>query len=91
MGNGSYDVYLIYLGKNVKSIRLQRELTQVEVAVEGGINPNYYGKIERGKIKNITLDTLFRIKKAYHISWKELLAPDDPILPFLSSLENDQN
>jgi len=33
------------IGNNLKRIRNKKELKQVEVAVEAGINPSYYSKI----------------------------------------------
>jgi len=60
------------LGKNIKRIRKQKGLGQVEVAVDAGINPSYYGKIERGVV-NPSIEKLFRIAKALKIKTSEIL------------------
>lgn len=39
------------IGKRLKRIRLEKGLTQVELAQKANMNANYYAKIERGEIK----------------------------------------
>jgi transcriptional regulator with XRE-family HTH domain len=60
------------IGKKLHSIRKKIGLKQVEVAVDAGINPSYYGKIERG-IVNPSLEKLYRIIKSLKTSSSEIL------------------
>lgn len=39
------------VAKKLKSLRLERNLTQVELATKADISSNYYAKIERGEIR----------------------------------------
>lgn len=39
------------IGKKLKEIRLDKGLTQVELAKKADLNSNYYAKIERGEVK----------------------------------------
>ena len=52
-----------YIARNIKQIRLQKGLTQAELAKKAGINSNYYAKIERSDLKP-SVDTLEKIIKA---------------------------
>lgn len=45
------DSTTIKIGKRLKVIRLEKDLTQAELARKAGVNPNYYAKIERGEVK----------------------------------------
>jgi len=60
------------IGNNLKRIRNKKELKQVEVAVEAGINHSYYSKIERGEV-NPSLEKIYRIIKALRIRSSEIL------------------
>lgn len=60
------------IGKKMKAVRKQRELKQVEVAVEAGINPSYYSKMERGEV-NPSLEKFYRVVKALRIHSSDLL------------------
>ncbi len=60
------------IGNRIKKIRKIRKLKQVEVAVDAGLNPSYYGKIERGLV-NSSLEKFYRILKALNINSKEIL------------------
>lgn len=62
------------IGNRLKRIRKKRNLKQVEVAVDAGVNPSYYSKIERGEV-NPSLDKIYRIIKA-------LKAYSSDVLPF---------
>lgn len=39
------------IGKKLKEIRLEKGLTQAELAKKADLNANYYAKIERGEVK----------------------------------------
>lgn len=60
------------IGKRLKRIRKKRDLKQVEVAVDAGVNPSYYGKIERGEV-NPSLEKVYRIIKALKVRSSDLL------------------
>lgn len=60
------------IGKRIKKVRKVKNLKQVEVAVDAGLNPSYYGKIERGLV-NSSLEKFYRILKALNIKSKEIL------------------
>lgn len=39
------------IGKKLKELRLDKGLTQAELAEKADMNGNYYAKIERGEVK----------------------------------------
>lgn len=59
------------LGEALRAIRIQRGLTQEEVALEAGIAVFTYGNLERGRsrsgVENPTLDTLLRVFRALDV------------------------
>lgn len=60
------------VGRNLQGIRKKRGLKQIELAVDAGINPSYYSKIERGEA-NPSLEKLYRIIKALGVGSSEIL------------------
>lgn len=60
------------IGKNLRKNRKKKGLKQVELAVDAGVNPSYYGKIERGLV-NPSLEKVYRIIKALGISSSNIL------------------
>ena len=58
--------YSRLIGKNLHELRKKRGFTQEELADRAGINPNYYGRVERGEI-NVTVDTLASIAEALQV------------------------
>ena len=62
------------IAQTLKKIRLQKDLTQAELAEKAGINTNYYAKIERGELKS-SIETLEKLVKALGIRWRDIL-PD---------------
>lgn len=59
-------------GKRVRDERLQRGLSQEELAEKAELHRTYIGMIERGE-KNITLINIEKIAKALAIAIDELL------------------
>ena len=57
-------------GSNVKVLRTQRRITQVELARRTGLHQNYISEIEHGK-RNITLRVMEIIVKALGVQEKE--------------------
>lgn len=60
------------IGNNLKRIRKKKGLRQVEVAVDAGINPSYYSKIERGEV-NPSLEKIYRIIKSLNVHSSDML------------------
>ena len=63
--------YLIALGKRKKSIRLQKKISQTEVAYRCGFDKSNYNTIESGK-RNPTVISLLKISEALNISIQDL-------------------
>jgi transcriptional regulator with XRE-family HTH domain len=61
------------LGGGVRRYRNAAGLTQEQLAEKVGINPVYFGQIERG-YKVPTVDVLLRIAKALHVRLCDLVA-----------------
>lgn len=59
------------IGKNIKQIRKQKNLTQLEIEVISGIDRGQISKIEAG-LRNLELSTLIRIADALNIEISEL-------------------
>jgi transcriptional regulator with XRE-family HTH domain len=59
-------------GRSVRRVRLQRGLTQEQLAFEAGIDLTYMGGIERGK-RNPSLLVMARIADALSVSLTKLL------------------
>ncbi len=62
----------LILGRNVKRFRLQKKLTQEQLAFEAEIDLTYVGGIERGK-RNPSLLVMARIAKALGVHVTKLL------------------
>jgi len=63
--------YLIALGKRIKEIRLQKKISQTEIAYRCGFDKSNYNTIESGK-RNPTIISLLKISKALDISITDL-------------------
>ena len=70
------------IGMHIREIRLQRKLTQEQLAEKVEISPNYLGAIERGE-KVPALETLLGILNALNapsnIIFKDVVNADYPI------------
>lgn len=53
--------------------RLQKGLTQIEVAKKAGVHPNTYAKIERGE-QNPTFPTIKKVAKVLDINLADIPA-----------------
>ena len=51
------------LGKTLKKIRLEQNITQETLAEKVNIHPTYVGKLESGK-NNVSIKLLFKISRA---------------------------
>lgn len=53
-------------GKRLKFLRLEHDLTQLELAEILDMSPNFIGMIERGE-RNTTVENVFKIARALNI------------------------
>ena len=53
-------------GKRLKVLRLDHNLTQLELAEILDMSPNFIGMIERGE-RNTTVENVFRIARALNV------------------------
>ncbi len=60
------------IGKNLKRIRKEKQITQVQLAQKAGISSNYYARIERDE-ENPSLEVLKEISKALKVKSSEIL------------------
>ena len=58
---------IIKIGKKIRELRLQKNLTQEDVAWEAGIEPMQLSRIERGVI-NTSVSHILAIAKAMNVS-----------------------
>jgi len=63
--------YLVALGKKIKELRLQKKLSQTEIAYRCGFDKSNYNTIESGK-RNVTVVSLLKITKALDIDLIDL-------------------
>lgn len=54
------------LAKKIKQVRLNKNLSQEEVAIKAGISTNYYARVERGEVSP-SIDVAEQITKALGI------------------------
>ena len=67
----SFDIFYENLGKRIKKLREERNLTQEKLAERATISLDYLGKIEVS-INRPGLKTLLKISEALEISMEEL-------------------
>ena len=53
-------------GKRLKALRLDHNLTQLELAEIIDMSPNFIGMIERGE-RNTTVENVFKIARALNV------------------------
>ena len=63
------------LGRNVKRLRLERRLTQEQLAFEAQLDLTYVGGIERGR-RNPTLLVMVRLAAALSVDVQDLVRSD---------------
>ena len=68
-------VFYVKLGKRVKELRIEKHLTQEQLAEKASIHPKFVGKIERA-LNKPSVDTLLKISKALDIKLEELFSFD---------------
>lgn len=59
------------LGNKVVALRKGHGFTQADLAYEANMDLSSLSRLERGNV-NVTLDTLYKIAKAFNVDIKEL-------------------
>lgn len=67
----AYNSYQVAFGKQVRSLRMQRGLTQEEVAHRAGIHVTYLSGVERG-VRNPSLKNIRSIAQALRVFVQDL-------------------
>lgn len=62
---------LAQLGQNIKTLRLAKKMTQLELSIDSGVPLSQIGAIEQGKL-NTTVMTLTKIAGSLGVEVKEL-------------------
>ena len=65
------------IGKNIRTMRIQRQLTQEQLAEGAGISLSFLGHIERGSRK-LSVETLYAIATALNCSSDRLMGLPRP-------------
>lgn len=60
----------IIIGNRIRLLRAQRKISQEELSFKSDLHRTYIGAIERGE-KCPTIETLYKITKAFEISLSE--------------------
>jgi subunit S of type I restriction-modification system len=66
----------LLFSRNLKKHRLEKMLSQEELADLSGLHRTYISAVERG-IKNISIDNMEKLAKALNADIRELLKPYD--------------
>ncbi|QUN06370.1 helix-turn-helix transcriptional regulator [Shewanella yunxiaonensis] len=68
----------VKVGLSVRQMRIQKKLSQDELALRAEIDRSYVGRIERAEV-NITLDMLYKIAEVLGCEAIELLPTRDEL------------
>lgn len=63
---------LIKLGRNIREVREDKNMTQEQISLDAGIEMSYFSKIERGEA-NPSLEIIYAIIRALNIKSHEIL------------------
>lgn len=61
------------IGENIRRARKKKGKDQLDIAIDAGVEPSYYAKIENGKAKNPSLAKLYAILRALGINSSQIL------------------
>ncbi|MFM2155262.1 MAG: hypothetical protein RL516_11 [Bacteroidota bacterium] len=67
------------IGQKIRRIREYRDLSQDSVAMEMGMSPSGYSRIERDEV-SITVDKLNRLAEILKVSLLDLVSPEESIV-----------
>ncbi|MCK9477645.1 MAG: helix-turn-helix domain-containing protein [Candidatus Muirbacterium halophilum] len=62
------------IGKNIKILRIHKDLSQEELAYKADIHTTHLSKIENGKM-NVTIEILYKIAESLDTELSELVMP----------------
>lgn len=65
------------LGKRIRTERIDKKMTQEELAERAGLHPTYIGQVERGE-KSLTITSLEKIVEGLEISFSDLFENIQP-------------
>ena len=65
------------LGKRIRAERIDKKMTQEELAERAGLHPTYIGQVERGE-KSLTITSLEKIVEGLGISFSDLFENIQP-------------
>lgn len=60
------------IGKNIRKLRLKKDISQEALSMSAGLHPAYLGRLERGE-KCPTIDTMYKICNALDVTVSEIL------------------
>ncbi len=66
-------LHVMILGKRIKNKRTEAKLKQEQLAQLSGISTEYLSKIERGKVKNVGIEKLYKIAHALGVHITDIL------------------
>lgn len=61
------------IGEKIRKTRKRKGKDQLEIAVDAGVEPSYYAKIERGEARNPSLAKIYAIIRALDIQSSDIL------------------
>jgi transcriptional regulator with XRE-family HTH domain len=65
----------LLLARNLRSLRLEKKLSQEALADLAGLHRTYIGSVERGE-RNVSVDNIQRISEALSVKPRDLLTDD---------------
>lgn len=74
--NSERGEFIIQLGKQIKKIRCEKKMTQLDVAVKADMEENAFQRIEAGRT-NPTTKTLFKITRALECNFLDIFNFDN--------------
>ena len=69
-------LFLRRFGKRLKQLRIERDLTQEQLARAGRLNRTFIGKLERGQ-SGVNVDRLEDLARALGLTVRDLMPKDD--------------
>lgn len=81
---------LTNIGKNCYLMRLERDMSTVDVQRACGVDPSALRKLERGLMRNPSIATLLLLSQAYGCTLDDLIykVPDEGELAALADIEH---
>ncbi|MFA6518880.1 MAG: helix-turn-helix transcriptional regulator [Candidatus Shapirobacteria bacterium] len=61
------------IGKRLREVREEKDMTQAEVAKAAGIHPNFYARLERDE-ENVSIENFEKILKALKVRSSDILS-----------------